>query len=78
MKRHVLELVGAILLCLTAYFAHAALVPISMPLIGTGSVAASSPDAWSLDFLVIPKLRIKWPQFSNLCVGLCTREEYQQ
>ena len=78
MKRQVLELVGAILLCLAAHLAYAAGVPISVPLIGTGSVAASSPDAWSLDLLAIPKLRITWPQFPNLCVGLCTREEYLQ
>ena len=78
MKRHVLELVGAILLCLAAYLAYAARVPISVPLIGTGSVVASSPDAWSLYLVAIPKLRIRWPQFPNLCVGLCTREEYLQ
>lgn len=78
MRRHALELVGAILLCLAAYFSYAARAPISSPPIGTASVAASSPDAWSLDLLGIPKLRIRWPQFPNLCVGLCTREEYLQ
>lgn len=78
MKRHALELVGAILLCLAAYFSYAARAPISSPLIGAGSVAASSPAAWSLEFVAIPKLRISWPQFPNLCVGLCTREEYLQ
>lgn len=78
MKRHVLELVGAILLCLTAYFACAAQAPISLPLIGTESMAASSPDAWSLEFVAIPKLRITLPQFPNFCVGLCTNQEYLQ
>lgn len=78
MKRHVLELVVAILLCLTTYLAYTARVPASVPLIGTGSVSAFSPDAWSLYLVAIPKLRITWPQFPNLCVGLCTREEYLQ
>lgn len=78
MKRHVLGIVAAVLLCLAAYLAYAAPVPISVPLIGTGSVAVSSPDVWPLDLLAIPKLRITWPQFPNLCVGLCTREEYLQ
>ena len=78
MKRHALELVGAILLCLAAYLAYAARVPISVPLIGKGSVALSSPDHWPPDFLAIPKLCITWPQFPNLCVGLCTREDYLQ
>ena len=78
MKRHVLELVGAILLCLAAYLAYAAQVPMSAPLIGTGSVAASSPEAWSLDFVANPKLHIRWPQFPSFCVGLCAREEYLQ
>ena len=78
MKRHVLEIVAAILLSLAAFFSHASRVPISLPLIGTGSGVASSPDAWSLDFVAIPKLHIRWPKFPNLCVGLCTREEYLQ
>lgn len=78
MKSHALELVGAILLCLAAYLAYAVRVPISAPPIGTGAVAASSPDAWSFDLLASPKLRITWPQFPNFCVGLCTREEYLQ
>lgn len=78
MKRHVLEIVAAILLCLAAFFSYAARVPISSPVIGTGSAVLSSPDDWPPDFLAIPKLRIKWPQFSNLCVGLCTREDYLQ
>jgi len=76
--RHVLEIVAAILLGLPAFFSYGAKVPIPSPLIGMESVAASSPDAWSLDFVAIPKLHIKWPQFPNLCVGLCTREEYLQ
>lgn len=76
MKRHVLEIVAAILLGLAAFFSYAARVPISSPLIGTGFVALSSPDDWPPDLIAIPKLRITWPQFPNLCVGLCTREEY--
>ena len=78
MKHHVLELVGAVLLCLTVYLAYAARVPISLPLIGMESLAASSPDAWFPDLIAIPMLHIGRPQVTNLCVGLCTREEYQQ
>ena len=78
MKRHALKLVGAILLCLTASLAYAARVPMSLPLIGTESVVALRPAAWSLDLFAIPKLRISWPRFPNFCVGLCTREEYLQ
>ena len=78
MRRHVVELVGAILLCLAAFFSYAARIPMSLPLIGTESVAASRPEAWSPDWIAIPKLRIRWPHFPNLCVGLCTREEYLQ
>ena len=78
MKHHVLEIVAGILLGLATFFSYAARFPILSPFIGTGSVAASSPDAWSLEFVAIPKLRISWPQFPNFCVGLCTREEYLQ
>ena len=78
MKRHVLEIVTAILLGLAAFFSYAARVPILSPVIGTGSVALLCPDDWPSDLLAIPKLRITWPQFPNLCVGLCTREDYLQ
>lgn len=76
MKRHVLELVGAVLLCLAAFFSFAARVPISLPLIGTGSDVASNPDPLAPDPVAI--LRIRWLQFPNFCVGLCTNEEYLQ
>ena len=78
MKRHVLEIVASILLCLAAFFSYAAQTPVSLPRIGTGFVALSSPDDWPPDLIAIPKLRIRWPDFPNLCVGLCTREEYLQ
>jgi hypothetical protein len=77
-NRHVLGLVGAILLCLAAFFSYAARVPTSLPLIGTGSGVASSPDAWSPDLVAIPTLHISWAQFPSFCVGLCTNEEYLQ
>ena len=76
MKRHVLEIVAVILLCLAAFFSYAARVPISLPFIGRGSSVAPISDALSPALVSIPKLRIRWPQFPNLCVGLCTREEY--
>ncbi|MDR5729521.1 MAG: hypothetical protein RB191_19065 [Terriglobia bacterium] len=76
MKRHVVEIGTANLLCLAAFFSYAARVPISLPLIGTESGVASSPDAWRADLNEIPTLYIKWPQFPNFCVGLCTKEEY--
>ena len=78
MKRHALELVGAILLCLAAFFSYAAKVPILSTVIGTGSVALSSPDDGPPDLFAIPMLHIRKPQFPNLCVGLCTREDYLQ
>lgn len=78
MKRHVQEIVAGILLGLATFFSYAARVPITSLLIRTGSVAGSSPDAWSLDFVAIPKLSISWPRFPNFCVGLCTREDYLQ
>ena len=78
MKRHVLELVGAVLLCLAAFFSFAGKAPISLPLVGTGSSVAPTSDALAPALVSIPKLGISWPQFPNFCVGLCTREEYLQ
>jgi hypothetical protein len=77
-KRHVLELVGALLLCLATFFSYAAMGPISLPLVGTGSGAAPTSEALAPALVSIPKLGIRWPQFPNFCVGLCTREEYLQ
>jgi len=77
-KRHVLEIVAAILLCLAVFFSYAAMVPISLPLVGTGSGAAPTSEALAPALVSIPKLGIRWPQFPNFCVGLCTREEYLQ
>ena len=73
MKRHVLEIVAAILLCLAAFISYETEAPFSL-----GSEASSSPDAWSPDVAASSMLHIRWPQFPNLCVGLCTREEYLQ
>lgn len=78
MKRHVPEIVAAILLCLAVFFSYAARVPISLPLVGTGSVAVSSPDDFSADLVAVPMLHIRWPQFPNFGIGLCTNEEYTQ
>lgn len=78
MKHHVVEIVAAILLCLAAFFSYAARVPISLPLVGTGSGAAPTSEAFTPALVSIPKLEIRWPQFPNFCVGLCTREEYLQ
>jgi len=77
-KRHVLEIVAAILLCLAAFFSYAARIPISLPLVGTGSGAAPTSEALAPALVSIPKLGIRWPEFPNFCVGLCTREEYLQ
>jgi hypothetical protein len=77
-KRHVVEILGALLLCLAAFFSDAAQTPVSLPRIEGGSVALSRPDDWPPDFLANSKLHIRWPQYPNLCVGLCTREESLQ
>jgi len=77
-KRHVLEILAAVLLSLAAFFSYAARVPILLPMIGQRSGFASTSDASPPALVSIPKLQIKWPQFPNFCVGLCTREEYFQ
>jgi len=77
-KRHVLELVGAVLLCLATFFSYPAQIPISLPLIGTGSGVAPNSDALAPVLVSIPELTIRWRQFSNFCVGLCMRQEYLQ
>jgi len=77
-KRHVLEILAAILLSLAAFFSYAAMAPISLPLVGTGSSAAQTSDTLAPALVSIPKLGIRWPQFPDFCFGLCTREEYLQ
>jgi hypothetical protein len=75
-KRQLLELVGAILLYPASFFSYATQIPISLPLLGTGSGLASNPDPLAPDPVAI--LRIRWPQFPNFRVGLCTNQEYLQ
>jgi len=77
-KRHLLEILAAILLSLAAFFSYAAQNPISLPFIGTGSGLAPTSDALAPALVSISKLGIRWPEFPNFCFGLGTRKEYLQ
>ena len=78
MKRHVLELVGAILLCLAAFFGYSMGFRISLPAVGMGSGVTVNTDELAPDPIAFRAPQIRWPKFRTFCAGLCTNEEFLQ
>jgi hypothetical protein len=74
-RRHVLELCGAILLCLAAYLGCSLGFRFSLPAIGMRSGVTSYPFEWTADRIELPAWHITYPTFPNFCLGLCTNEE---
>lgn len=78
MRRHVLELCGAILLCLGAYLGYSCGFRFSLPAIGIGSGVTSDRFEWTADRIELPAWHFAYPTFPNFCLGLCTNEEFLQ
>lgn len=77
-RRHVLELCGAILLCLAAYLGCSLGFRFSLPAIGMRSGVTSYRFEWTADQIELPAWHITYPTFPNFCLGLCTNEETLQ
>jgi hypothetical protein len=79
-KRQVLEVGVAIILCLAVYLCY----PIASSLLPQLSLFGSSTGAVETfyDLAPEPMRPHEWhlaaPRFSQFCVGLCTNEEFQQ
>ena len=78
-KRHVLKIGGAILLCLTAYLSY----PIASSLLPPLSLFGSRTGAAAMFYDLAPEpMRLqKWdavPHFPQFCLGLCADPEFLQ
>jgi hypothetical protein len=78
-KRHIVEVCGAIALCLAAYLCYSigsSLPPLSLAQRSSGIDATFSDLA--PDWISFPAWRVKWPKVRTFCAGLCTDEELMQ
>ena len=78
MRRHVLELCGAIVLCLGAYLGFSCGFRFSLPAMGMRSAVTSYPFEWAADQIEFPARHFAYPSFPHFCLGLCANEEYPQ
>jgi hypothetical protein len=76
MKRHIVQVGGAIVLCLAAYLSCsiASSLPV-LPLVEPGSGADPTFSDLAPDWINLPAWRLKWPKLHTFCAGLCTDEE---
>ena len=76
MKRHIIEVGGAIVLCLAAYLSYS--VVSSLPVLSLAAPSLGRDVTFSdlaPDWITFPAWRLKWPELRTFCVGLCTDEE---
>jgi hypothetical protein len=75
-KRHIIEIGGAIMLCLAAYLSYsiASSLPV-LSLVEPGSGTDATFRDLAPDWSTFPAWRLKWPEFRTFCAGLCTNEE---
>ena len=76
MKRHIVEICGAIVLSLAAYLCYS--IASSFPawsLVEPGSGTDATFSDLAPDWINLPAWRLKWPKLRTFCAGLCTDEE---
>jgi hypothetical protein len=76
MKRRIVEVGGAIALCLATYLCYSfasSLPALSLAQQSSGIDATFSDLA--PDWKTFPRWRLKWPKLRTFCAGLCTDEE---
>jgi hypothetical protein len=79
MKRRIVEIGGAIMLCLAAYLSLSIAstflcVSLVEPHSGADATLSDPPPYW----INFPSGRLNWPEFRTFCAGLCTAEELMQ
>jgi hypothetical protein len=79
-KRHVLEISGAILLCAVVYLSYPLDSFLLSPLALFGSRTGSAELFYDLapEPMRLHKWHLAAPRFSQFCLGLCTNKEFQQ
>lgn len=76
MKRHIVEVGSAIVLCLSAFVGYS--IASSLPVLSLAHSNADTDATFSdlaPDWRTFPEWRLKWPKLHTFCVGLCTDEE---
>jgi hypothetical protein len=76
MKRRLIEVGGAIALCLAAYLCSS--IASSMPALSLAQQSSGIDATFSdlaPDWKTLPRWRLKWPKLRTFCAGLCTDEE---
>jgi hypothetical protein len=75
-KRHIVEISGAIVLYVTAYLSCS--IASSLPALSLVEPASGTDATFSdlaPDWISFPAWRVKWPKVRTFCAGLCTDEE---
>jgi len=75
-KRHIVEIGGAIVLCVTAYLSFS--IASSLPALSLVEPASGTDATFSdlePDWISFAAWRVKWPKPHIFCAGLCTDEE---
>ena len=76
MKRHIVEIGGAIMLSLAACLSYS--IALSLPALSLVESASGTDGTFSdlaPDWINLPALRLEWPNLRTFCAGLCTDEE---
>jgi len=75
-KRHIVKLGGAMVLCLAGYLSYS--IASSLPALSLAEPCSCTDATFSdlaPDWITFPTWRLKWPEFRTFCAGLCTDEE---
>jgi hypothetical protein len=76
MKRRIVEVGGAIALCLATYLCYS--IASSMPALSLAQQSSDIDATFSdlgPDRSTFPAWRVKWPELRTFCAGLCTDED---
>lgn len=76
-KRHVLEISGAVLLGVVVYLSYSVASFLLPPLSLFGSSAETFYDL-APEPIWLCRWQLSSPRFPQFCLGLCTNEEFQQ
>jgi hypothetical protein len=76
MKRRIVEVGGAIVLCLAVYLSCC--ISSSLPALSLAQQNSGVDTTFrdlAPDWINLPAWRVKWPKARTFCAGLCTDEE---
>ena len=79
MKRRIVEVGSAIMLCLAAYLGYSIASSSSVSSLAHSNAGTDAMfNDLSPDWITFAESRLKWPKLHTFCAGLCTDEELMQ